>query len=88
MVAQNDAMSADMSGSRICSTICALIRSAVHCVFVVGQNNPKLLNLLSHKYQPTIYMELRAACVHLYAKVGPQPLCMHECVREVEKCMV
>ena len=32
MVAQDDAMSTDMSGCRICSTICALIGSAVHCV--------------------------------------------------------
>ena len=48
-MAKSDAMSADMSGSHICSTICALIRFAVHCVFVVGQNNPKLLIALSHK---------------------------------------
>ena len=26
---------------------------------------------------------LCAVCVHLYAKMGPQPLCMSECVREV-----
>ena len=49
MVAQNDAMSVDMSGSCICSTLCALIGSAVHCVFVIWQNNHKLLNVLSHK---------------------------------------
>ena len=43
MVAQNDAMSTDMSGSHICSTMCALIGSAIH-VFVVWQSNHKLLN--------------------------------------------
>ena len=47
-MAQNDAMSADMSGSRICSTLCALIESA-HCVFVIWRSNPELLNVLSHK---------------------------------------
>ena len=43
MVAQNDAMSADMSGSHICSTMCALDGSAIH-VFVVWQSNHKLFN--------------------------------------------
>ena len=47
-MAQNDAMSTDMSGSRICSTLCALIGSA-HWAFVIWQRNPKLLNVLSHK---------------------------------------
>ena len=35
IVAQNDAMSTDMPGCRICNTICTLIGSAIHCVFVI-----------------------------------------------------
>ena len=39
MVAQNDAMSTDMSGSRICSTMCALIGSAIHCVCYLAKQS-------------------------------------------------
>ena len=49
MVAQNDAINTDMSVSRICITLCALIGSAVHCVFVIRQSNPQVLNVLSLK---------------------------------------
>ena len=87
MVAQDDAMITDKSGSRICSTMCALIGSAVHCVFVIWRSNHKLLNVLSHKWQPPIYWDLCVVCVHWYAKMAPQPL-THECVTAVCKMNV
>ena len=77
-MAQNDAMSADISGSRICSSIlCALIGSAIHYVFVIGQSNHKLWNVLFQTSQQSTGTCVLCVCL-LYAEMGHQPL-RHEC---------
>ena len=66
------------------AALCVHWLGLLYIVFVIWQSNHKLLNVLSHKWQLTIYRDLCVVCVHWYAKMAPQPI-THECVTTVCK---